>query len=89
MACVACGGNSDHCATCQGRGEIEITECPKKQLGEDISDLLMAADMAKEGSWFMPGGWGQQPASLIAGIRRVWSEDAYWESRMMRKSNER
>jgi hypothetical protein len=89
MACVACGGGNDNCKSCAGRGEIEIIECPKKHLGEDISDLLVAADMAKEGSWFMPGGWGQQPAALVSAIRRVWSEDEYWKARMLSKVNER
>lgn len=47
----------------------EITECPRRLVGQDGAMVLFAADQAEKGVWPVGGGWMEQTASVVEAVR--------------------
>lgn len=59
---------------CDGWGVLRIDGCPYRYVGEEVFDLIEAADLIKETGWPRGRGWAEEPAALVDGVQRVWTE---------------
>lgn len=56
-----------------------IETCPHEFVTADVWDLLRAADLAEKGSWPVAGGWLDQTASCVDGVRFAWAKNALYD----------
>jgi hypothetical protein len=66
---------------------LVIAECPRLQVTSDIWTLIMAADLAEKGSWPFAGGWMEQTAACVDGVRFWWAEKSRWEADALKKKH--
>ncbi len=50
-----------------------------------VCDLLLCADMAREGTWWHGGGLGEQPRWLVEAVRLVWADEARWKEQRLKR----
>lgn len=83
MRCPSCDALASdvdgriHCDACGDCGEYLVTECPKRYVKQDVADLLMAADLAKQGNWPVGNGWLNNAQPCIDAIRFAWGDQAH------------
>ena len=53
-----------------------------KLIGDEAWEAIMAADLAKHGSWPVAGGWLEQTQWCLDAVRLVWNETAYWKAHL-------
>jgi hypothetical protein len=62
-----------------------LTQCPYEFIGKDqraVEDVLDAADFAQKGcGWPYPGGWAEQTAACVDGVRVAWAAKREIEAR--------
>lgn len=51
-----------------------MTQCPKRCVGGDVWDLLLAASMAEKGLWPVDGGWLNNTQVCLDGVRFAWGD---------------
>lgn len=73
-ACVACEGEG--CERCEGTGELVLRGCPFREVGEEVWEVLGAADAWGRGIPVVAGGWLDQPALTMEAIAYVERERA-------------
>lgn len=76
LECEACGGRSDACPTCGGRGRVRIEGCVRKQIRPETWDLLEMCHFTDGGTWPVSGGVLDQTAAYLRAYRWVRSEKA-------------
>lgn len=65
-----------------------ITCCPFELITRDVYEMLDAASMARKGSWFEPGGWGDQTRCAVDAIRVIWNETDYWRAKLRHRQED-
>ncbi len=73
--CPACGGEGDgpdDCPMCCGRGDVQITHCPKKDILPQIYELLEFADEARDHHWPVGGGILEQVDGFRKACHYLW-----------------
>ena len=53
---------------------LRIDGCPRIYAGDDVFELIEAAELAEKGCWPEGRGWANEPAALVEGVRIVWNE---------------
>ena len=83
MDCPTCGGagvlraNTDEqaeCDQCDGMGRFDLDECPRKYIGQDLTECINYAAMASKGVWPVSGGLLDQSAWFVSLVQRLEAE---------------
>lgn len=72
-----CGGKEPGrrtCPACKGWGRDIVTRCPQLEIPEGCWEMFGAADLAKQGCWPVAGGWLDQTAVCVDGVRILNAE---------------
>ena len=80
MACPVC--DEKGCDECDGSGNYEITDCPQKQIDEELRQFLDLYDLFEKGIPPINGGALDQASWFLKAVRFLRSE----ESRIMREA---
>jgi len=68
------------CPTCGGWGwDVLIS---KPEIEDSVWDLVAAADLARKASWPLSGGWIEQTAVVVQGVRMIWRFQDYWRAKL-------
>ena len=78
VECWTCGGKRADCPTCAeyslGRDvvrAVRVPRCPRQALTLEVGGMLTAYGMYKEGALPIVGGWMDQAATYVEGVRFV------------------
>ena len=74
LRCDACRGVG--CERCAWTGEWHLESCPRRFVDGATWAALMAADLARKGSWPEPGGWLDQLRVVVDAVSAVWADEA-------------
>ena len=75
VVCTECDGDDPECESCDGQGVFLVTQCPTKEIGEDISDMCPLADLFKEGLPPCAGGSRDQSHWFVQAASRLCSDE--------------
>jgi len=53
---------------------LRLEGCPYRYAGDEVFDLIEAADLVEKTGWPGGKGWMNEPAGLVDGVQRVWTE---------------
>lgn len=80
MECPICGGcglvdaitdERGECGQCNGLGRFELAECPRKFIGQELTECINYASLASKGDWPVAGGILDQSAWFVALVQRL------------------
>lgn len=77
LRCVTCDGKG--CDTCEGRGYLGIDGCPYAAVSEDVDEMMVVAQLFKQGITPVAGGYLDQPTKVIDACQLIWAELSAWE----------
>jgi hypothetical protein len=69
LPCDECGGRLDECAACGGSGRLQFHRCPNSFVLPEHLAACRALRMTELGMLPGPGGWADQPGTLVDAIQ--------------------
>jgi hypothetical protein len=94
MDCPTCGGcgviddgtdDQQECSQCDGMGRFELAECPRKFIGQDLTECINYASLASKGAWPVAGGILDQAAWFVALVQRLEADTSMIDTARMER----
>lgn len=85
--CFVCHGTDEACPECCGENRIEIVGCPRKCIGTEHEQAIVATINLERGILPAAGAWFDQSATFVAAFPLLSSELEAWR-KILRKRTE-